>query len=260
LDFIRQRLLLLKTLLSDKGSIYLHIDYKIGHYVKIVMDEVFGINNFRNDITRIKCNPKNFNRKGYSNIKDMILFYSKSDNMIFNEPFEQFSDEDLINSFNKIDKDGRRYNTIPIHAPGETKNSKTFKGLYPPPGRHWRTSVDILELWDNQGLIEWSSTGNPRKKMFADETKGKRMQDIWNFKDPSNPTYPTEKNSEMLDLIIKTSSNPDSIILDCFCGGGTTLISANKHNRKFIGIDESCEAIKVVEKKLENVVYAKIIL
>ena len=86
IEFLRERLMLLKMLLSDKGSIYLHIDYKIGHYVKVLMDEIFGIENFRNDITRIKCNPKNFNRKGYGNIKDMILFYSKSDNLIWNEP------------------------------------------------------------------------------------------------------------------------------------------------------------------------------
>ena len=82
LEFLRERLTLLKMLLSDKGSIYLHTDYKVGHYVKIIMDEIFGSENFRNDITRIKCNPKNFARKGYGNIKDMILFYSKSENPI----------------------------------------------------------------------------------------------------------------------------------------------------------------------------------
>ncbi|HND45689.1 MAG TPA: site-specific DNA-methyltransferase, partial [Chitinophagales bacterium] len=120
IEFIRERLVLLKMLLSDKGSIYLHIDYKIGHYVKIIMDEIFGIENFRNDITRVKCNPKNFARKGYGNIKDMILFYSKSDNLIWNEPKTPYTDEDKIKLFQKTEKDGRRYTTIPLHAPGET--------------------------------------------------------------------------------------------------------------------------------------------
>jgi len=99
IEFIRERLVLLKMLLSDKGSIYLHIDYKIGHYVKVLMDEIFGIENFRNDITRIKCNPKNFARKGYGNIKDLILFYSKSENLIWNEPKIPYTEEDKIKLF-----------------------------------------------------------------------------------------------------------------------------------------------------------------
>ena len=92
---IRARLLLLKEILSDRGSIYLHTDYKIGHYVKVMMDEVFGIENFRNDITRIKCNPKNFNRTGYGNVKDMILFYTKTSHPIWNEPRQEYSEAAL---------------------------------------------------------------------------------------------------------------------------------------------------------------------
>ena len=86
LEFIRERLIFIRELMSNEGSIYLHIDYKIGHYVKIIMDEVFGIKNFRNDITRIKCNPKNFSRKAYGNIKDLILYYTKTDRYIWHEP------------------------------------------------------------------------------------------------------------------------------------------------------------------------------
>jgi len=207
LDFIRLRLILLKELMSEQGSIYLHIDYKIGHYVKIVMDEVFGIENFRNDITRIKCNPKNFSRIGYGNIKDLILFYTKSNNPIWNEPKEKYTEKDIEKLFPKIDKQGRRYTTVPIHAPGETENGRSnqpFKGIMPPKGRHWRTDVKTLEQWDIDGLIEWSSTGNPRKIIFANEREGKRIQDIWEYKDPQYPSYPTEKNPDLLDLIINT--------------------------------------------------------
>ena len=256
IEFIRERLVLLKMLLSDKGSIYLHIDYKIGHYVKIVMDEIFGIENFRNDITRVKCNPKNFARKGYGNIKDLILFYSKSDNLIWNEPKTPYTEEDKIKLFPKTEKDGRRYTTIPLHAPGETQNGKTsqaFKGILPPKGRHWRSEVLILEQWDNDGLIEWSNNGNPRKKIYFDEQEGKRMQDIWEFKDPQYPVYPTEKNADLLDIIVKTSSNEDSIILDCFAGSGTTLKSAQTNGRQWIGIDQSDEAIKAIINKLDGV-------
>ena len=255
IEFLRDRLLLLKELLSDEGSIYLHIDYKVGHYVKVMMDEVFGINNFRNDITRIKCNPKNFQRTGYGNIKDLILFYSKSSKPIWNEPKEPYTPEDLVRLFPKVKK-GRRYTTVPIHAPGETENgetSKAFKGLSPPKGRHWRTDVQTLEKWDEAGLIEWSSRGNPRKIIFADEQIGKRVQDIWEYKDPQSPTYPTEKNPDLLDRIIKTSSNPESVVLDCFCGSGTTLKSAHLLNRRWIGIDQSEQAIKATIGKLSAV-------
>ncbi|MBX2930559.1 MAG: site-specific DNA-methyltransferase [Chitinophagaceae bacterium] len=256
LEFIRERLVLLKMLLSNKGSIYLHIDYKIGHYVKIVMDEIFGMENFRNDITRVKCNPKNFARKGYGNVKDLILFYSKSDNLIWNEPKTPYTEEDKIKLFPKTEKDGRRYTTIPLHAPGETQNGKTsqpFKGIFPPKGRHWRSDVSILEQWNNEGLIEWSNNGNPRKKIYFDEQEGKRMQDIWEFKDPQYPVYPTEKNADLLDIIIKTSSNGNSIVLDCFAGSGTTLKSAQTNGRQWIGIDQSEEAIKTIITKLDRV-------
>lgn len=255
-EFLRKRLILIKDLLSEEGSIYVHIDYKIGHYVKIMMDEIFGIENFKNDITRIKCNPKNFNRIGYGNIKDLILFYTKLSNPIWNEPKEKYTKKELEKLFPKIDKKGRRYTTVPIHAPGETKNGNTnkpFKRIIPPKGRHWRTNVETLEQWDKEGLIEWSSTGNPRKIIFADEREGKRVQDIWEYKAPQYPKYPTEKNSDLLDLIIRTSSKQNSIVLDCFCGSGTTLKSAQINGRTWIGIDQSEHALKSTIEKLETI-------
>ncbi len=256
LEFLRERLIFLRELLSEKGSIYLHIDYKIGHYVKLIMDEVFGQNNFRNDITRIKCNPKNFHRKAYGNIKDLILFYSKSENPTWNDPRVPFTKEDEERLFKKIDKDGRAYTTIPLHAPGETANGNTgkeWKGIKPPKGRHWRSDPALLEKWDKQGLIEWSTNGVPRKKIFLDEKDGKKMQDIWEFKDPQYPNYPTEKNLDLLKFIINASSNEGDLVLDCFCGSGTTLAAAQELNRKWIGIDQSEHAIKIVKKKLDSI-------
>jgi adenine-specific DNA-methyltransferase len=127
-------------------------------------------------------------------------------------------------------------------------------GMLPPAGRHWRTDVATLERWDNDGLIEWSANGNPRKIIYADEREGMRVQDIWEFKDPQYPDYPTEKNAEMLDLIVKTSSNENSIVLDCFCGSGTTLKAAQLNNRQWIGIDQSDLAIQVTKEKLSAIV------
>lgn len=145
---------------------------------------------------------------------------------------------------------------FPLHAPGETQNGKTsqlFKGLLPPIGRHWRSDVKELEKLDRQGLIEWSNNGNPRKKIYYDEQGGKRMQDIWEFKDPQYPVYPTEKNADLLEVIIKTSSNEKSLVLDCFCGSGTTLKAAHKNNRNWIGIDESEEAINATKNKINEI-------
>jgi len=249
LEYLRERFLFIRELMAETASIYVHIDYKVGHYVKIIMDEIFGEENFRNDITRIKCNPKNFARKGYSNIKDMILFYTKTEKFTWNEPTEDFTEEDIKRLFPKIDDKGRRYTTTPLHAPGETTNGNTgkkWRDLNPPKGRHWRYDPVVLDDLDKQGIIEWSSTGNPRKIIYANDAvaKGKRMQDIWEFKDYPYPDYPTQKNIKLLKTIIKTSSNPNDLVLDCFCGSGTTLVAANQLGRSWIGIDKSEIAIK----------------
>lgn len=253
ISYLKERIELIYKLLSDSGSFYLHIDYKIGHYVKVMLDEVFGMENFRNDITRIKCNPKNFERVGYGNIKDLILFYTKGKNPIWNNPRVECDPEDIETIYSKVDKNGRRYTTVPIHAPGETKGetNKAFRGLLPPKGRHWRCSVEELERLDDAGLIEWSKTGNPRKINYADEHTKKKAQDIWEFKDPIKPLYPTEKNLDLLKFIIEASSNTDSIVMDCFCGSGSTLFAAEICNRKWIGIDKSDIAIKTVEQRFK---------
>ena len=258
IEFMRERLILLRELLSDIGSIYLHIDTKMGHYIKIIMDEIFGIDNFKNDITRIKSNPKNFMRRAYGNQKDVIYFYAKAkDKNIFNNVTIQLDENDKAKMFKKIDENGRRYNTVPVHAPGET-NGKTggeWRGMFPPSGRHWRTDPSELDRLDSLGLIEWSKNGVPRIKKFADEHKGKKIQDIWNYIDPAYPLYPTEKNLRMLEMIVEQSSNSNSIVLDCFAGSGSTLLAAQNRGRKWIGIDQSDVAHKVIEKRFDKSLY-----
>ncbi len=135
-----------------------------------------------------------------------------------------------------------------MHAPGDTKNGVTgteWKGKFPPKGRHWRSSPEELDELDNSGLVEWSKNLVPRKKIYADESRGKKVQDIIQFKDPQKPQYPTEKNLSLLKLLIEMSSDENSIVLDCFCGSGTTLKAAQELGRKWIGIDSSAEAIKI---------------
>lgn len=255
LEYLRQRLILLRDLLAADGSIYVHLDDTMGHYLKVLMDEVFGARHFRSSITRIKCNPKNFERRAYGNVKDCIFFYSKSSSYVWNDPREGMSGEEILRLFPRIDERGRRYTSTPLHAPGETKDGPTgrsWKGLMPPSGRHWRYGPRVLDELDRKGLIEWSNTGNPRKIIFADDAlaRGKRVQDVWNFKDSPYPSYPTEKNIALLERIILASSNPKDIVLDCFAGSGTTLVAAKRCGRRWIGIDESSEAIRMARLRL----------
>ncbi len=255
LEYIRERLILIRELMSSTASIYLHIDYKIGHYIKILMDEIFGAKNFRNDISRIKCNPKNFQRRSYSNIKDMVLFYTKSDDYVWNEPLIKIKQEKMDKLFNRVDEHGRKYTTNPLHAPGETKSGKSgeeWNGIKPPKGRHWRFSPEVLDSLEKNGLIHWSSNGVPRKIIYADDYGEMRLQDIWEFKDPQQPKYPTEKNMDFLKTIIQTSSEEGQIVMDCFCGSGSALFTAANLNRRWIGIDNSELAIKVCKERFEE--------
>lgn len=257
LRFLSCRLIRIREIMSNDGTIYLHIDTKMGHYVKLLMDKIFGQHNFINEITRIKCNPKNFDRKGFGNIKDMILFYSKSKNYVWNEPRQKIDIDDTNKRFRSIDSNGRRYTTTPLHAPGETVNGatgKAWKGLLPPAGRHWRYDPKVLDELDKNKLIEWSSTGNPRKIIYANDVikSGVKMQDVWIYKDPQNPKYPTEKNIDMLKMIVSASSNVGDLVLDAFCGSGATLAAAQESDRNWIGIDSSRQAISICKKRLSN--------
>ena len=259
LEFIRQRLILLREILANHGSIYVHLDEKMAFPVKILMDEIFGAKNFRNWITRKKCNPKNFTRKQYGNISDYILFYTKSDDYVWNQPFESWTDAKAKKEYQYIEEEtGRRYKKVPIHAPGERKGTtgQAWKGMLPPPGKHWQYPPEVLDQMDKRGEIYWSPTGNPRRKIYLDNSKGIAVQDIWlEFKDAHNQNikitgYPTEKNPDLIKRIILASSNPGDLILDAFLGSGTTGAVAEELERQWVGIDNSLLAIKTTIHRL----------
>ena len=254
LEQLRLRLDAIGSIMSDDGSIYVHIDVKMEHHVRLLMDEVFGPRNFRNSITRIKCNPKNFDRYSYGNIKDTILFYSVSPHRIKWHPQEEpQTADDTESRYPLVDAKGRRYATTPLHAPGTTRNGPTgglWREMPPPTGRHWRYPPDRLDQLDAAGLIAWSSTGNPRKIIYADESAGKLPQDVWVYKDPQRPSYPTQKNAAMLERIILTSSEPGDTVLDCYAGSGGTLLEAARLGRRFVGMDGAPAAWEVIERRL----------
>ena len=254
LKILKTKLLAIRKVMKPTASIYVHIGVSMEHHVRLVMDEVFGAGNFRNSITRIKCNPKNFKRKAYGNIKDTILFYSlSSDAVVWRPQREPLSDEDVERLYPHVDGEGDRYTTNPLHAPGVTQNGPTgrpWRGMEPPAGRHWRYSPEKLEELDRDGRVAWSSTGNPRLIRYAYESEGKLPQDVWYYKDPQNPLYPTQKNSEMIERIIRTSSERGHTILDCFAGSGETLIQAVRLGRSFIGMDNSTASQRVIRKRM----------
>jgi adenine-specific DNA-methyltransferase len=260
IEFLRERLILLHELLADNGSIYLHLDEKMVFEMKVMMDEVFGSTNYRNLIVRKKCNPKNYTRKAYGNVADFILFYTKTASYVWNRPVEQLSNESTKEYQYTETDTGRRFMKVPIHAPG-VRNGSTggaWRGMLPPPGKHWQYTPKTLDEMAARGEIFWSKNENPRRKVYLDDHLGVGVQDIWmDFRDAHNQNiritgYPTEKNPDLLRRIISASSNPGDLIMDCFAGSGTTLAVANEMQRNWIGVDSSPEALKTILVRFEN--------
>lgn len=259
LEFMRRRLILLRELLADDGSIYVHIGPQMVGHLKAMMDEVFGAQNFQNIITRRKCSSKNFTRNQYANIHDYILFYSRSSRFIWNQPGEKPDDAWIEREYPKVDARGR-YKLVPVHAPGTRRGEtgKPWRGKLPPSGKHWQYAPAKLDELDERGEIHWSRNGNPRRKVYLEPGKLVGFTDYWpNFRDAHHQSvkitgYPTEKNLQMLRMIVAASSNPGDLVIDPFCGSGTTLEAAHLAGRSWIGIDESFAALAAALGRLRH--------
>ena len=257
-ESLRRRLIVLHDLLAEDGSIFVHLDQTMIFEAKLIMDEVFGRANFRNFITRKKCNTKNYTRKNFGNISDHILFYSKSDLNVWHRPYDAWTEVRADDEYPCVDiASGRRYKKVPVHAPGERNGAtgKPWRGKQPPKGKHWQYPPKKLDDLDAAGEIYWSPNGNPRRKVYFDRSEGIPVQDIWlGFKDAHNQNvhitgYPTEKNIDLVQLLIGATTNPGDLVLDCYCGSGTTLEAAAMIGRRFIGIDSADAAIKATVKR-----------
>lgn len=255
---IYERLFLMRDLLAEDGSIYVHCDWRVNSEIRFVMSEVFGNTNFRNEIIRIKCNPKNYTTAAFGNFHDTVFFFAKSDSTKLNRVLDERNADQLADDFPMVEaKTGRRYTTGALHAKGirQGATGQPWRGVAPPSGRHWAYVPETLEKFDAAGLIEWSSTGNPRMKRYADEDEGKAVQDIWEYKDPGDRSadYATQKPEALLERIIKASSNEGNLVADFFCGSGTTAAVAEKLGRKWIVCDLGKFAIHTTRKKLIGV-------
>ena len=256
LQMIVPRLILMRELLKDTGAIYVHLDWHVGHYVKIVMDEIFGKECFENEIIWQKCNSKNFTQYGYSNIHDSLYFYVKSERGYFEPDYIPLNEDYVQKSYRNVDGDGRRYRILPLHAPGASKGDtgEEWRGMLPPAGNHWRYVRSTLdEMWA-KNLIVISSNGVPGYKKYLDDSDGIRPGTIWtDIKQlpPSEKTdYATQKPEQLIERLIQASCPKDGIVADFFAGSGTTAAVAERLGRKWIASDLGKPSCMVIRKRL----------
>jgi adenine-specific DNA-methyltransferase len=260
LEFMRRRFILIRECMTEDGSIYVHIGHQMLAHVKVILDEIFGVDQFRNLITRRKCSSKNFTSKQFANINDFILFYSKRSSYKWNQPRIDAEAEWVLKEYPKMDAFGRRYKLVPIHAPG-TRNGETgkpWRNMMPPPGKHWQYVPQKLEELDRQGDIHWSKNGNPRRKVYWTADKKRTLTDYWEqYRDAHHQSiqitgYPTEKNLDMIKMLVGASSDAGDLVIDPFCGSGTTLQAARDLDRRFIGVDASFTAAKATLTRMRH--------
>jgi adenine-specific DNA-methyltransferase len=256
---LRPRLVLLREALADDGSLFVHLDASMVAEVKTLLDELFGAANFRAWITRRKCSSKNYTRRSFGDIADYILFYSKTAGHVFNRQFEPRTPEREAIDFPKLDPaTGRRFALVPLHAPGRRHGATggAWRGLLPPAGKHWQWTPEKLDEFAAAGDIHWTRNGTPRRRIWADESPGAAVANIWlDHRDPFNQNfavtgYPTEKNLDLLKRVIASASHPGDLVLDAYAGSGTTLAAAAGLGRRWIGIDAGAMAIALAQRRL----------
>ncbi len=250
------RLIELHRVLKDTGSIYLHCDPTASHYLKIIMDTIFGPKNFRNEIIWKRTSAHN-DPSRYGRIHDSILFYTKSENFTYNAQYLPYS-EDYITSFYKYtDPDGRKYRLDNLANPHPGGYNYEYKG-YKPPENGWRMPVSTMERWESEGHIHFPESKDRRLayKRYLDEMPGVPLQDVWDDISPLQGQsterlgYPTQKPLALLERIVSVSSNEGDVILDPFCGCGTAIHAAQKLNRDWVGIDITHLAINLIRNRL----------
>ena len=258
LQFMYERLILCRELLSDKGSIYLHCDWHRSHYLRGILDEVFGTVNFINEIIWQKIRTTKAQTIGFGNVHDVILVYSKTSNFVSKTIHVPY-DENYIKTHYKQDKNGRFYTDVSLIQRGQG-DAKNFNGITiePPIGMHWVWSQEKIDKAFAEGRIIFNSKGTPRKKQYLDDMEGNVVDDMWidifpiNSQALESVDYPTQKPEALLERIIKASSNPGDLVFDCFMGSGTTQAVAMKLGRRFLGADINMGAIQTTTKRLIN--------
>jgi site-specific DNA-methyltransferase (adenine-specific) len=254
------RLIELHRVLKPTGSLYLHCDPTASHYLKIILDAVFGPRHFQNEIIWERTSSHNMKTRGYTRSNDTILYYTKSDEFTFNTVYSPYGPEQLKRY--KPDENGRLYKAENITFSSANKSRQfEWRGTTPPPNRSWGASLEQLEKWWAEGLILKRQDGSPRMdglKVYLDTMPGKPLSTNWTDVDRIGNTsgerlgYPTQKPLALLERVITASSNEGDLVLDPFCGCGTTTHAAEKLHRRWIGIDITHLAIGLIERRLKD--------
>ncbi len=250
------RLVELHRVLKPTGSLYLHCDPTASHYLKMILDMIFGVSSFNNEIIWQRTLPHGNVFKKFGNSHDVILFYKKSENATWNGSYQPHKDEYLEKFYRFYDPDGRRYRLISCINPNPDRPNLTYewKGVT----RVWKYTKERMKLMDEKGLLVYSKNGIPAYKGYLENMKGNIAQDIWIDIPPlmgsSNERlgYPTQKPLELLERILQASSNPGDIVLDPFSGCGTCIAAAQKLGRQWIGIDITHLAIAMHKSRLKD--------
>lgn len=256
LIYMVPRLCHMKKILKPTGSIYLHCDPTASHYIKVMMDGIFGHSNFRNEIIWKRTSAHSDARRGLGATHDVLLFYSMSNKFTWNRTYQAYSREYIEARYKHKDPDGRRWMDDNLSAKGLSGGGYQYeyKGVL----NLWRVPLDRMEQLDKENRLYFTRNGGIRIKRYLDEMKGISIGDVWTDIHPINSQsrerlgYPTQKPIELLKRIILSSSNPGDLIFDPFCGCGTTIYAAQTLERKWIGCDIAILSIRLVRDALRE--------
>ena len=255
------RLVQLRRVLKPTGSIYLHCDPTASHYLKLLMDAVFGAENFRNEITWKRYGAHNDVGQGstrFGRVHDIILLYGKSASVTWHQGFVPLDESYVRSTYRYVDEEtGRRFRTTPLTGPGGAEKGNP---VYEWNGhtRAWRYSQATMQRLHEEGRLYYSRTGYPSRKTYLDESRGVPMQDVWadiyslSGSNKERLGYPTQKPQALLERIIEASSNEGDVVLDPFCGCGTAVAAAEKLKRRWMGIDVTHLAVALMKNRLKT--------
>jgi site-specific DNA-methyltransferase (adenine-specific) len=257
------RLVELHRVLKPTGSLYLHCDPTASHYIKLILDAVFGFKSFRNEIVWKRTTAHSNVYRSYGDVTDTIYFYTKSEDYKWNQVYRNDPAESLAATFPNVDADGRRWRSENMRNPGVRPNlhydyTASNGVTYKPHPNGWTVRRERMEQLDKEGRLHFPSRpeGRLRLKLFADESPGVKAQNLWTDINAigSQATerlgYPTQKPEALLERIVLASSNEGDVVLDPFCGCGTTIAVAERLNRKWIGIDVTYVSVDLMERRL----------
>lgn len=257
LQFMFERLVLMRELLSSTGTIYVHVGTQVSCHIKLVLDEVFGSENYRAELIWQKLRSVKSQSAHFANMHDVIFAYSRSGSLYFVPQFEPKDEKLLETHYRHTDETGRRYNLGDFTQAGQGEPRRFGDRILPPPvGKHWIWSQERIDEGMKAGLIVFSKNGVPYVKRYFDANEGTRIGDIWTDINPVNQVakertgYPTQKPEALLERIIKASTKLGDLVFDCFMGSGTAQAVATKLGRRFVGADINLGSIQTTTKRL----------